>query len=75
MSRADAKEGCLLKAELNAIMEYHAAWEAKQCTMLIPGSVKEHTAAWWLTDMGKGFTKDFQRCSGDSGWECQSLQQ
>ncbi|XP_038854958.1 uncharacterized protein LOC120052200 [Salvelinus namaycush] len=38
-------EGGLLEEELTGSIEYSSAWQAKQCTKLIPGGVKQHTAA------------------------------
>eukprot|EP00063_Salmo_salar_P076058 XP_014050893.1 PREDICTED: T-cell ecto-ADP-ribosyltransferase 2-like isoform X1 [Salmo salar] len=38
-------EGGLLEEELKGSIEYSSAWGAKQCTKLIPGGVKQHTAA------------------------------
>ncbi|XP_029605818.1 T-cell ecto-ADP-ribosyltransferase 2 isoform X1 [Salmo trutta] len=38
-------EGGLLEEELKGSIEYSSAWRAKQCPKLIPGGIKQHTAA------------------------------
>uniref|UniRef100_A0A674ENF0 NAD(P)(+)--arginine ADP-ribosyltransferase n=1 Tax=Salmo trutta TaxID=8032 RepID=A0A674ENF0_SALTR len=48
-------DGGLLEEELKGSIEYSSAWREKQCPKLIPGGVKEHTAA--LVAYGHGGEK------------------
>ncbi|XP_038855951.1 T-cell ecto-ADP-ribosyltransferase 1-like [Salvelinus namaycush] len=61
-------EGGLLEEELKGSIEYSSAWQAKQCTKLIPGGVKQHTDA--LVAYGHGgnvFRKIFNQAVETQG--------
>ncbi|XP_071263273.1 T-cell ecto-ADP-ribosyltransferase 2-like isoform X2 [Salvelinus alpinus] len=61
-------EGGLLEEELKGSTEYSSAWQAKQCTKLIPGGVKQHTDA--LVAYGHGgnvFRKIFNQAVETQG--------